>query len=121
MKMRPAARLALQGLHAEMGRMVHEGRVADYRAANVAFHQALYRGAANDYLAEIAAATRRRLAPFRAAQLEAPDRLRRSHAEHGDILTAVLRGDQEGAARGMRAHLAATAAAWSMLGQGRAA
>jgi DNA-binding GntR family transcriptional regulator len=119
--MRPAARLALQGLHAEMGRMVHEGRVGDYRAANIAFHQALYDGAANAYLAELAAATRRRLAPFRGAQLEAPDRLRISHAEHGEILQAVLRGDREGAARAVRSHLAATAAAWTLLGQNRAA
>lgn len=119
--MRPAARLALQGLHAEMARMVHDGRLAEYRAANVAFHQALYEGAANAYLSELAAATRRRLAPFRGAQLEAPDRLRRSHAEHGEILAAVLRGEAEGAARLMRAHLATTAATWTLLGQGQAA
>jgi DNA-binding GntR family transcriptional regulator len=119
--MRPSARLSLQGLHAEMGGMVHDGRVAAYRAANVAFHQALYVGAANTYLAELAAGTRRRLAPFRGAQLEVPDRLRRSHAEHGEILTAVLRGDREAAERGMRGHLAATAAAWMLMRQGRAA
>jgi DNA-binding GntR family transcriptional regulator len=100
---------------------VHEGRVADYRAANEQFHQALYEGTANAYLAELAAATRRRLAPFRGAQLEAPDRLRQSHLEHGEILTCVLRGDAAGAAAAQRAHLAATAAAWSLLGQGRAA
>lgn len=119
--MRPALRLALQGLHAEMGRLVHEGRVAAYRAANVQFHQTLYQGAANQYLAELATTTRRRLAPFRGAQLEAPDRLRMSHAEHGEILQAVLRGDRDGAARAMRGHLGATAAAWTLLGQTRAA
>ena len=119
--MRPAARMALQGLHAEMGRMVYDGNVAAYRAANVAFHQALYAGASNAYLAELAAATRMRLAPFRGAQLEAPDRLRRSHAEHGEILTAVLRGEREVAAAAMRAHLAATHSAWARRGQPQAA
>jgi DNA-binding GntR family transcriptional regulator len=113
--MRPADRRALEALHRDMGGMVRGLDVAGYRAANVAFHQALYAGARNDYLAELAADTRRRLAPFRAAQLEAPDRLRRSHEEHGAIVTAVLRGDGEDAARVMREHLALTEAAWGRM------
>jgi DNA-binding GntR family transcriptional regulator len=112
---RPPARRELEQLHRRMGAMVRDGEIAAYRAANVAFHQALYAGARNGYLAEIAADTRRRLAPFRAAQLEAPERLLRSHAEHGAILTAILRGDAEEAARQMREHLALTEAAWGRM------
>ncbi len=113
--MRPPSRHALEALHRRMGAMVRAGERAGYRAANVAFHQALYEGAGNGYLAEIAADTRRRLAPFRAAQLEAGDRLRRSHEEHGAIVTAILRGDAEGAAAVMREHLALTEAAWGRM------
>lgn len=113
--MRPAERRELEALHRRMGAMVRTLDLAGYRAANVAFHQALYAGAHNGYLAELAADTRRRLAPFRAAQLEAPDRLQRSHGEHGAIVTAILRGDAEDAARQMREHLALTEAAWGQM------
>ena len=106
-----AERRALEALHLRMGAMVRATDVAAYRAANIAFHQALYAGARNLYLAELAADTRRRLAPFRGAQLEAPDRLLRSHEEHGAILTAILRGDRLAAAAEMRNHLALTEAA----------
>jgi DNA-binding GntR family transcriptional regulator len=113
--MKPAPRREMEALHRRMAAMVRAGDVGAYRAANVAFHQALYAGAQNGYLAELAQDTRRRLAPFRAAQLEAPDRLPRSHEEHGAILTAILRGDGEAAARAMREHLALTEAAWGRM------
>jgi DNA-binding GntR family transcriptional regulator len=113
--MRPAERRELEALHRRMAAMVRAADVASYREANVAFHQALYDGSQNGYLAELAADTRRRLAPFRAAQLEAPDRMRRSHEEHGAIVTAILRGDGEAAAQVMREHLALTEAAWGRM------
>jgi DNA-binding GntR family transcriptional regulator len=113
--MKPAERRELEALHRRMGAMVRGGEVGAYRAANVVFHQALYAGAHNGYLAELAQDTRRRLAPFRAAQLEAPERLHRSHEEHGAILTAILRGGGEEAARLMREHLALTEAAWGRM------
>jgi DNA-binding GntR family transcriptional regulator len=86
-----------------------------YRDANVAFHEALYAGAGNGYLAELADATRRRLAPFRAAQLGGADRLAASHAEHGAIIEAIQAGDGAAAAAAVRAHLAATEGAWGMM------
>lgn len=85
------------------------------RDANVAFHEALYAGAGNGYLAELAGATRRRLAPFRAAQLGGGDRLAASHAEHGAIVAAILAGDGAAAAVAVRAHRAATEGAWGMM------
>lgn len=113
--MPPASRREMDALHRRMAAMVRAGDVGAYRSANVAFHQMLYAGARNGYLAELAQDTRRRLAPFRAAQLEAPDRLLRSHEEHGGIVTAILRGDAEAAAQGVRAHLALTEAAWGRM------
>ena len=115
--MPPAARRDLEALHGRMGAMVRAGELGAYRDANVAFHQALYAGAQNGYLAELAQDARRRVAPFRAAQLETGDRLRRSHAEHEAIVTAILRGDAEDAARVMREHLALTEAAWGRMMQ----
>lgn len=115
--MPPAARRELEALHGRMGAMVRAGELGAYRDANVAFHQALYSGAQNGYLAELAQDARRRVAPFRAAQLETGDRLRHSHEEHGAIVTAILRGNAEDAARVMREHLALTEAAWGRMMQ----
>ncbi len=107
------ARLASR--HATMGKMVEDGWLDAYKDANVAFHEALYTGAGNSYLAEIADATRRRLAPFRAAQLGGRDRLAASHAEHGAIVAAILAGDGAAAAAAMRTHLAETEDTWGIL------
>ena len=105
----------LRARHAAMGRMAAAGDLGAYRDANVAFHEALYAGAGNAYLAELAQATRLRLAPFRAAQLGGQDRLAASHAEHGAIVAALLAGDGGAAAAAVRAHLAATEGAWGMM------
>lgn len=111
----PAARSALQARHEAMAPMVAAGDVAAYRTANVAFHEALYAGAGNTYLAELAEATRRRLAPFRAAQLAGRERLAASHAEHGAIVAAILAGDREAARAAVRQHLSRTETAWGSL------
>jgi len=117
--MTPAQRRGLEAQHAAMAAMVREADVAAYRAANVAFHHLLYAGARNAYLVEIATATRRRLAPFRAAQLEATDRLRRSHEEHGAILTAIQRGDSAEAAAALRRHIGVTGETWNAMAGAR--
>lgn len=110
-----AARTSLAARHAGMGRMAAAGDLAAYRDANVAFHEALYAGSGNGYLAELAQATRMRLAPFRAAQLGGRDRLTASHAEHGRIVAAILSSDGAAAAEAVRAHLAATEGAWGLM------
>jgi DNA-binding GntR family transcriptional regulator len=115
--MTPEQRRGLERQHAAMAAMVRAADVAAYRAANVAFHHMLYLGAHNRYLGEIATATRRRLAPFRAAQLEAPDRLRRSHEEHGAIVTAIARGDAAGAAARLRTHIGLTEKTWTTMAE----
>jgi DNA-binding GntR family transcriptional regulator len=114
-------RRGLEACHREMGAFVRAGDVAGYRAANLAFHGRLYEGAHNSYLAELALATRRRLAPFRSAQLEAADRLPKSYAEHGAIVTAILRGDGARGAAAIRQHLEITEQTWLELGHGQGA
>jgi DNA-binding GntR family transcriptional regulator len=60
--MPPAARRNREALHGRMGAMVRAGELGAYRDANVTFHQALYAGAQNGYLAELAQDARRRVA-----------------------------------------------------------
>ncbi|MEJ0011779.1 MAG: GntR family transcriptional regulator [Bauldia sp.] len=93
-------------LQAESERLVSAGSREDYVAFNNRFHEAIYGGAHNAFLAELAVTVRKRCAPFRRAQFETLGRLAKSHAEHGAVVTAIQRGDAEGAARAMRAHIA---------------
>jgi DNA-binding GntR family transcriptional regulator len=110
-RMRPAERRALAERHREMAGLLRAGDAAPYRAANLGFHAAIAEGARNAYLAELAAGTRLRLAPFRGARFDAPEGMARSHAEHGEILDAILAGDAVAAAAAMRCHIARTGAA----------
>jgi DNA-binding GntR family transcriptional regulator len=96
----------LLALQTESERLVSAGSREDYVAFNNRFHEAIYAGAHNAFLAEVAVTVRKRCAPFRRAQFETLGRLSKSHSEHGVVVTAIQRGDAEGAARAMRAHIA---------------
>lgn len=111
-------RRALDELHTRMAAIVHAGDAARYAEANDAFHSTIYDGAHNDYLAEITRATRTRLQPFRRAQFGALGRLGKSHAEHGLIVEAILRGDADSAAIAMHSHIAIVEDAYQRLARG---
>ncbi|MBB3773901.1 DNA-binding GntR family transcriptional regulator [Angulomicrobium tetraedrale] len=106
LNMTPQERRALEELHAAMSEMMRQGDFAAYREANEQFHTSIYAGSHNDYLIEITVGTRRRLSPFRRAQFRALGRLALSHTEHERVVTAILRGDRDGAALAMRHHIA---------------
>ena len=101
LSMNPIERRRLKGLHESMARLAE----ADYAEANVAFHLAIYEGAHNPVLLDIAVGLRRRLDPFRRAQFRAPGRLQRSHEEHERIVTAILAGSAEAAHAAMLDHV----------------
>jgi DNA-binding GntR family transcriptional regulator len=92
-------------LQEESERLVSAGQREAYVEFNLRFHEAIYRGAHNSFLAELALTVRKRCAPFRRAQFETLGRLAKSHAEHGAVVTAIQRGDADMAAIEMRAHL----------------
>ena len=119
-QMNRAERTALEELHQSMAGLVRAGDLDAYSAANIAFHVGIYRGSHNSYLAELASATRRRLAPFRRAQFEGRDRLARSHHEHSLVVQAILRADSARAAAAMREHIGLSARAWDDLSRGSA-
>jgi len=113
--MRANEREALDALHAEMAGIVHAGDAARYAEANDAFHAAIYEGAHNTYLNDITRSTRQRLQPFRRAQFGALGRLAKSHAEHGAVVEAILRGDREAAEHAMRQHISIVENAYQQL------
>jgi DNA-binding GntR family transcriptional regulator len=116
--MKSHEREALDALHAEMSAIVHAGDAAGYAEANDAFHTAIYDGAHNTYLSEITRSTRQRVSPFRRAQFGALGRLARSHAEHGVIVEAILRGDRAEAETNMRWHISIVEDAYQRMGRG---
>jgi DNA-binding GntR family transcriptional regulator len=111
-------RQALDGLHNDMAAIVHAGDASRYAESNDAFHAAIYDGAHNAYLSELTRSTRQRVSPFRRAQFEALGRLAKSHAEHGDVVEAILRGDREQAERVMRQHISIVEVAYQNLARG---
>lgn len=108
---------AIDRLHTEMSALVRDGDAARYAEANDLFHAAIYDGAHNAYLAEITRSTRQRLQPFRRAQFGELGRLLKSHAEHGLIVEAVLRGDRAVAEGAMRSHISIVGDAVQRLGR----
>ena len=101
----PAERHSLAAAHEELRAMIQSGDPQRYHEINEAFHSTIYAGAHNTYLAEITLATRVRVQPFRRAQFRNLGRLAKSHHEHDLVVTAIMRGDRDGAMRAMRDHI----------------
>jgi DNA-binding GntR family transcriptional regulator len=117
-RMTTTERHALDRLHADMSAIVSAGDRLTYIRYNEMFHNAIYQGSHNGYLEEITRQTRQRLQPFRRAQFSTLGRLARSHAEHGQVAEAILRGSSADAARHMRAHITLVEDAWNDFARG---
>ncbi len=104
-RMTPVERNRLEAVHEELRVLSHAGNPDRFHEVNERFHNTIYAGSQNDYIAEITLATRVRVQPFRRAQFRNLGRLAKSQAEHGRVVVAILRGDKTGAAAAMRAHI----------------
>ena len=104
-RMSGAERRSLEAVHEELRTLIYVGDPQRFHEVNEAFHGALYAGAHNAYLAELTLATRSRAQPFRRAQFRNLGRLAQSHAEHDQVVQAILRGDRSRAAACMLAHI----------------
>jgi DNA-binding GntR family transcriptional regulator len=98
-------RARLEAIHEELRMLSHAGNPERFHAVNERFHNAIYAGSQNGYIAEMTLATRVRVQPFRRAQFRNLGRLAKSHAEHDRVVVAIMRGDRNGAAAAMRAHI----------------
>jgi DNA-binding GntR family transcriptional regulator len=107
----PLERSRLLRIHEASEAAVASNDVDAYDALNREFHEAIYRAAHNDFLAEQAIAVRTRLNAFRRMQLRQDRRLTSSREEHDAVMRAIAEGDGELAARRMRAHMLNAASA----------
>ncbi len=76
-----------------------------YHALNRPFHEAIYAGAHNEYLMNLATSLYDRLAPYRAYELQRPGALQRVYREHEEIAQSIMSGDDETAYRLLVAHV----------------
>ena len=104
-RMTVAERQALEDMHEKLRVLIQSGDPQQYHEINEAFHNAIYNGAHNTYLAEITLATRARVQPFRRAQFRNLGRLAKSHIEHDRVVEAILRGEHAIAGSAMYAHI----------------
>jgi DNA-binding GntR family transcriptional regulator len=104
-RMLPVERQRLEAVHEELRVLSHAGNPDRFHEVNERFHNTIYAGSQNGYIAEMTLATRVRVQPFRRAQFRNLGRLAKSHAEHDRVVVAILRGDKTGAAAAMRAHI----------------
>ncbi|HEX3114629.1 MAG TPA: GntR family transcriptional regulator [Bradyrhizobium sp.] len=104
-RMPPLERHRLEAVHEEMRVLSYAGNPDRFHEINERFHNAIYAGSQNTYVAEMTLATRVRVQPFRRAQFRNLGRLAKSHAEHDRVVVAIMRGDRVGAAAAMRAHI----------------
>lgn len=104
-RMPAVQRHALEAIHEELRVLSYDGNPERFHAVNEHFHNAIYKGSQNDYIAEITLATRVRVQPFRRAQFRNLGRLAKSQAEHDRVVVAIMRGDRTGASAAMRDHI----------------
>jgi DNA-binding GntR family transcriptional regulator len=104
-RMSAMERHRLEAIHEELRVLSYTGNPERFHEVNERFHNAIYAGSQNGYIAEMTLATRVRVQPFRRAQFRNLGRLAKSHAEHDRVVVAIMRGDKAGAAAAMRAHI----------------
>ena len=98
-------RVELRRLHEQSKGFVDVGDSDGYYEANVAFHEAIYQGGQNRFLADQTRTIRNRLAPYRRLQLRRRNRLAESFSEHGRILEAIAEGHEQLVDELLQAHV----------------
>lgn len=84
-----------------------EGGAADYAIANSFFHEAIYAGSHNQYLAEQIRLARRLLQRYRVRDFQNKSQISKSLNDHLQIARAIQAGDEEAAAKAMLLHVPA--------------
>ncbi len=95
----------LRRRHMETRSLVDSDKYDKYYEANVLFHECIYSGAHNKFLAEQTLNLRNRVAPYRRIQLRQPTRLETSFAEHEEITTAIENRETSRASGLLKAHV----------------
>lgn len=108
-----ALRRNLDGALARCQDAAVAGGAAEYALANSLFHEAIYAGSRNAYLAEQIRLTRRMVQRYRPKDFQNPVQINKSLQDHLRIARAIQAGDETGAAQAMQAHVPAGSTGFS--------
>lgn len=81
------------------------GGAAEYAVANAMFHEAIYAGCRNEYLAEQIRLARRLIQRYRVKDFQTKQQIARSLQDHQKIARAIQAGDEALAAQAMLLHV----------------
>jgi len=98
-------RQALLDQHEICGQAGHSGDADLYYEENSKFHNIIYDGAHNRFLANEVKQLQHRLRAYRRLQLRLQGRMHSSFAEHSAITNAIVNGDEALAGKLLRAHV----------------
>ncbi len=104
-RMTPDEHARLVAAHEACARATESGDPSAYFEANGQFHEAIYSGSGNEFLAEQARALQSHLKPYRRLQLHVRNRVGNSFQEHEAIVAAILAGDDTRTEEALRAHI----------------
>ncbi|MCP3476770.1 GntR family transcriptional regulator [Bradyrhizobium sp. CCGUVB1N3] len=104
-RMSAAEKVQLVKLHLASQAAVKRLDNPTYIENNAAFHEAIYQGARNEFLAEQVRLTRQRMRFYHRSSLNQPARLKASWQEHARITDAIKSGDEALAQQAMREHI----------------
>jgi DNA-binding GntR family transcriptional regulator len=82
-----------------------QGGAAEYAIANTFFHEIIYAGSRNDYLAELIRNARRQIQRYRLRDFHAKAQISKSLQDHLRIARAIQEGDEALAAQAMLLHV----------------
>ena len=82
-----------------------QGGHAEYAMANTYFHEAIYAGSRNPYLAELIRNARRQIQRYRLRDFQTRAQIGKSLKEHQQIARAIQEGDEPLAAQAMLLHV----------------
>lgn len=95
----------LKSIHEQSRELVATGDVAGYDEANRQFHEVIYGGCRNNYLAAHVRDIRRRLRIYRRYPFQRAGGMERSFAGHQAVMEAAGAGNDEAAGSAMREHV----------------
>lgn len=98
-------RSRLVAVHERSRKHVEANDARGYSQSNVDFHELLYIGCHNAFLAQELRTIRRRTQMYRLNAFQQPGRIRTSHEDHQRVLDAILRGDADAAQQAMVEHI----------------
>ena len=108
-----ATRERLQRTMQRCEEAAQNGGTAEYALANSMFHEAIFKGSRNEYLAAQLRQAHRLIQRYRVRDFQTPAQIRKSLEDHVAIANAIGQGDEEAAARAMLAHVPAGSSGFS--------